>query len=187
MQPIECVFDAGAGPNLIMADVLDPSWLNSIRHGALWDIRIVSNSKLEVSGNIIIHCRMGESCTRDDFGAVNELLVAVLLKKTYINRVIRTTHLTEEKLVPHHSSLVPILMVYKAPGEAESNRLDIGECTTEELAVLLTPNKIPSEDINTKGCKEADKNVKLAEERDKLHHDRYVQLVLYLWNEITST
>lgn len=45
MRPILCVFDTGAGPSLIRTDVLDPSWLDSIRRHDMTDIRGAINTK----------------------------------------------------------------------------------------------------------------------------------------------
>lgn len=43
MRTILCVSDLGAGPNLIRADVLDPSWLYSILQHDMLDICSTSN------------------------------------------------------------------------------------------------------------------------------------------------
>lgn len=100
MSPIQCVFDTGTGTNLIRADVLDPIWLNSIRQRDMPDIRSASDTKFKVSGTITLLIRKGKSRTRVNFNAVNELVVPLLLRTTFIDSFRKSIHPAERKIVP---------------------------------------------------------------------------------------
>lgn len=99
MRQILCVFDTRAGPNLIQADVLDRSWLDSIRQRNMPDICSVSDIQLEVSGTIAFHLRMGKSRTPVNFRNVNVLVVLDLLRTTYTDSIIKSIHAAERKIV----------------------------------------------------------------------------------------
>lgn len=66
-------------------------------------------------------------------------------------------------------------MVYKVPGEAENNKSDIRQDITEDLALPEMLKNILSEDVATSQQEEADKILKTAQKRYKLHHDRHVR------------
>lgn len=113
MRPIVCIFDTGAGPNLIRADVLDTSGQGSIGQRDMLDIRNAFDTRLKVSGTITLHLGMGGSRTRVNFGFVNEQVVPVLLVAMYTNRLVRSIHLAQKKIFPHHSPPVPVLLYMK--------------------------------------------------------------------------
>lgn len=54
-----CVFDMGAESKLILAEVLDPSWIDSICRCDIPDIRRASNTNLKESGTITLHVCIG--------------------------------------------------------------------------------------------------------------------------------
>lgn len=60
MRPVVGVLDTSADLNLIQADVLDPTWPDSIRLRDNPDIRSAYNTTLKVSWTIILHLRMSE-------------------------------------------------------------------------------------------------------------------------------
>lgn len=46
VRPIICVFDTGVGPDLIEADLLNPSWIEYIRQRDMPDVCSESDNKL---------------------------------------------------------------------------------------------------------------------------------------------
>lgn len=62
MRPLAYVFDIGAGPKLITADVLDLNWLDSISQRDILEIGSTSTIKLTVSGTITPLCGL-MNCT----------------------------------------------------------------------------------------------------------------------------
>lgn len=57
---------------------------------------------------------MNESSTDVSFSVESKLVVSVLLRMSLFDRLIKAVHSAERKIVPYHSLLVPILMVYEA-------------------------------------------------------------------------
>lgn len=106
------VCDIVAGASIIRAEFLDHSWLDSINQCEMTDIRSASESRLKVSGTIILNHGMRGSRTRVTFGTVKKLVLPVGIGKTYINSSIKLIRQPESKSVLHHSPPVPILMVH---------------------------------------------------------------------------
>lgn len=78
------------------------------------EIKSATNVELILSDPIILSFRIKKSRTRVAFRIVKKEAVPVLFGATFIDRVIRSVHPAERKLVPLHSPPVPILMVYGA-------------------------------------------------------------------------
>lgn len=57
---------------------------------------------------------MGESHTGVNSGLVSDLAVPVLLRTIYIDRLIKSFHPAERKIVPHYSRTILILMIQEA-------------------------------------------------------------------------
>lgn len=124
MRPIKFVFDSGAGPDLIRADILGPSWLDSVCKREMLDIRSTSDMKLKMSGTKTPFLCMGGSRTRISFDVVNKLVVPVLLETACINRFIKSIHLAQRKIFPHRFSPVPVLTVHEARSEPKIAKLE---------------------------------------------------------------
>lgn len=60
MRPITCVYETGAGLNLVRADILDLNWLDSVRSRDMSEIRSASSTKRTLSGSITLHPRVDE-------------------------------------------------------------------------------------------------------------------------------
>lgn len=71
------------------------------------------DSILKVYENIAFHPRMGECQTFITVSVMNKLAVLVRLGTSFIDRLIKSMYSVESKIVPHHSTLVPISMVCK--------------------------------------------------------------------------
>lgn len=84
MYPVVCVNDTGI--NIVRYNVLDPSWLDSVCRGSMLKVQNESDTKLELSGKTTIQLPLGESHTSNTFGVVEELVVSVLLRTTFIDR-----------------------------------------------------------------------------------------------------
>lgn len=89
MHLVVSFFDANAHRKCIQANVLSHSWLESIRESGLPEIRSVADTKLRVSRTTTLHLCMGEYCTIVNLDVVKELIIPVLLAKTFIDRSIK--------------------------------------------------------------------------------------------------
>lgn len=114
MRPILSVFDTGMGPDLIRKDVSDPCWLDNIRQRDMFNICGAFNFKLNVSGTLIFHRRVGEARTSVNCRIVSDSLVPVLLRTTYTDRFIKQIHPAKRKMVLYQDTSVSILVVHDA-------------------------------------------------------------------------
>lgn len=111
--------DTGACLILIEADMLDLSCLSNIHRYDIPDIRRATHTKLKVSGTIRIHLHMCESQTYVNFGVINKLAMQFFVGAMYIDRLIKSIHPSERKIVPVGSSPLPVLTVQEVRDEAE--------------------------------------------------------------------
>lgn len=125
MRQVICFFDTGACLNVITAVVLEQSRLNNIRQRDIPEIRGPSDTKLVVLGTLNLHPRMDKSHAQVTFCIADKLVVPTLLETTFTDKLMKSNHLTEKKIVPYHSKPVPIPMVYKTKSKAENNTSDI--------------------------------------------------------------
>lgn len=77
-------------------------------------MRNALETKLEMSGIIIHHHLMGKSYLYITFRVVNELFFVVLLETKFFDRFIKSIHLVEMKVVPHHCFAVLIILLFEA-------------------------------------------------------------------------
>lgn len=119
MRPVVYTFDSGAGPTLIVAEILNRSGLDNTQHHEMPEIQSASDKKLVMSETITLYLRIGESRARVTFGVVDNLAALVLLGRTFIDRLKTSIDPTERKVVLHGFPQVLILMVHKADSEAE--------------------------------------------------------------------
>lgn len=117
---------------------------------------------------------MGEVHSRVTFGTVNKLVVPELLETTYIDRFIKLIDPAERKIIPHHSRSVLILMVHDALSKDKGHNSNIHQSFVQELALSPTPNRRTAQLNGTTLRLEAVKNLKLAQRKYKLQHDRDV-------------
>lgn len=100
MGPFKCVFGSCTGPNIIRADILDPTWLDGIGQRDMSDTRSASDTTLEVARTMNFNLLLGESWNRENFGVVSKWFVPVLLGRTNIDRFIKWINASERKIVP---------------------------------------------------------------------------------------
>lgn len=93
-----CVYDTGAVPDLIQADAIELSRLNSICQDNKPKIWCASDKKLTMSTAITLHLQIGETRTIVAFGIVDKYTVPVLLRAIFINKFIRSIHPAERKI-----------------------------------------------------------------------------------------
>lgn len=108
---IVCLFDTGMGVNHIRTDLLSPNCLESIHNCNVPEISSALVTKIKLSAATTILLRIGESHTPGNFRTVSKLVVAVVLRTTYIYRVKKSIHSTKRKSVSHQYLPLPILMV----------------------------------------------------------------------------
>lgn len=118
------VFDTGEGLSLIRADVLDPSWLDSIRKSHMKNILSAFGTRLTVSVTIFLHLAMGKSRTGKNFVVVSEMVLTFLKGTTYIGRFIKSIQPAGSKIVRYQSPPIQILIVHEVRREAETNKPD---------------------------------------------------------------
>lgn len=139
MPPIGFVFDSVTGPNLIKAIVLDQSLLDNIRRDDITDIRSASDMELVEAGTIALHLCMGTSRNRVTFGSVDNLAIPSLLGKIFFDKIMKSIHRDETKVVANHSPPVHISMVYDAKTEAKKNVSDIRHFIDQGPRLLMMP------------------------------------------------
>ena len=85
--PALCVFDTGAGPNIVRANVLPPEALESLAK-ASDKTRLVSASsdELTVLGTILLMVKVGQYSCRQPFVVVRSLTSDAILGTTFIDR-----------------------------------------------------------------------------------------------------
>lgn len=75
MHPVACVFDTGAGPNLIREDFLRQGWHRMIRGTHRLDSKGAASESVCVLGKITLHVRMSNCRVRVDFFIIRNLEV----------------------------------------------------------------------------------------------------------------
>lgn len=116
MRPMTYVFDTGAGPSRKRGDLLGASWKGHIRRWECPDLYSVENAWLKTAGTAMLLLRFGEARTRILFLVIKQLSVSMLRATSFIGRCIKLIILEERKVVSHHSSTGPILMVKENDG-----------------------------------------------------------------------
>lgn len=114
MRKIAFVFDTGESPNITRGHVLDTTLLDDIRQRAIPEIQSASNSKLTVSGSIVLHLWIEASRHKATFYTVETSVVRILLGTTFTKKCITSINSAEKKTVLHHSLPVSILMYKKS-------------------------------------------------------------------------
>lgn len=111
---MSCMFDNGACPKVLRAKSIVLSSLESICQRDLPEIWNLSNEKLTTSRTIAFCRQIDQSHPWVKFRIMCKFAVPVLLQVKFLDRVIRAILPTNWKFVPHHSSLVSILMIHEA-------------------------------------------------------------------------
>lgn len=137
-----CVFDTAAGPNLVCANRFDPSLLRSIRKSDMSHSHSASNTKLKVSEAITFPIHMDEEHNQINFGVVSELFVTILLQKNYIDTIIKSIQLVEQRIVPYRFLPLPILTIHEAVNEDEKKKYGPRQEDTENRSLLVTPTSM---------------------------------------------
>lgn len=127
-----------AGPSLLRADVLDPTRLDSVCQRNMPEVQSASNTMLNVSDNNSLEDRTGESLTRARSSIADKLAVPVLLRTIFVDKVIRSIHPSERKIVQHDSPPRPVLLLYEARSAAKKDVLNKCREIEENLALFAT-------------------------------------------------
>lgn len=81
MRPVNCVFDTGAGLNIIREDFLGAEWLEAIQVNNRPSLMNETNRKDSIVRTVALHVRLVDSRVRAVFGIVCNLVVLALLGK----------------------------------------------------------------------------------------------------------
>lgn len=79
MRTVSCVFDTGAGLNVIREDFLGKRWARSMKQNISNNLKSATNQGVRVAGTITSHVRMCDCRVCVVFGVVKSLAVPVLL------------------------------------------------------------------------------------------------------------
>lgn len=82
---------------------------------------------------------------------MNELLESIIVRMTYIYRFKTLKRPAYAKIIPHHSSPVPTLLVRQSRSEAEMVNPEIRPDFEEYSEVLMTLNACESESVTVDG------------------------------------
>lgn len=118
-------FETSVCLNLMRADFLEQGWLENVQQRNLREIGSVTDSKIAGSGTITFHLQIGELRTPMIFGVVDKLAALVLLRATFIDKIIKSMHPAERKTVPYYTALALHLMVLKAKNEPLKKTSDV--------------------------------------------------------------
>jgi hypothetical protein len=97
--PVRAVFDTGAGPNIVRADLLPPGWETLlVQNQPLPRITDASGKKMPVKGVIILYIQVGDLRIRVRFYVVPGLGVPFILGCNFIDLHVQSIH-PKEKIV----------------------------------------------------------------------------------------
>jgi hypothetical protein len=99
LSPVQAVFDTGAGPNIVRADLLPAGWEQLlVQNQPLPRITNASGKKMPVKGVIILHVQVGDLRTRVRFYVVPGLGVPCILGCNFIDLHVRSIHPKEKRV-----------------------------------------------------------------------------------------
>lgn len=113
--------------NLIRADVPELSLLEIIRQCNMPGIQVASGPRLTATGAINLCIWMNLSSTRVTVGAVDTLLVLMLLGTICNDRLIKSIYHVKEKIHPYYALPVPISSLDEVQITIVRNKSDIRE------------------------------------------------------------
>lgn len=90
MRPFEDAFDSCVSLKIICANLLDPSWLDTIRQQSWLNVWSASDNKLKVPGTTRLYLHMDASRRHVNSGVIRQLVVSVLLRCTLVDRFIKS-------------------------------------------------------------------------------------------------
>lgn len=136
MRPVVCAIDFSAGLTFTRPDVLEPTWLDTIRRRDIVKIWIVSQAKIKMSEVIIVHVFMRELYIKNIFDAINKLAVPALFETMFIELIIKSTNPSKRKNVPLHFLTLLILTLRVAQSK-------------DQMSLERNKSEISQEDKNT--------------------------------------
>lgn len=111
IHSVNCVFDTGAGPNLIWEIFLRQGWHKVIRPAHEPDVKTALSKFVPNLGTITLYVSVSDCRVCVNFGVVRNLAVSVLFGATFIDWIAKAILPAERKLVPYNSKPVPVLFL----------------------------------------------------------------------------
>lgn len=100
-RPIIHEFDSWMSPNLVRADELDLSWLDSVGQPKALEIQSTSDTKLVSSGTISLHFQIDEPRVQVTVSVVKGPAILVVIEKTFIDRAVKSVYPAKCKIIPY--------------------------------------------------------------------------------------
>lgn len=111
------------------------------------DIHSAYETRWKVSGTITVDLHIGKSRTHVHIGAINELIVLVLSRTTYIDTFVTSIHTAKRKTVLYDTAVVPILMLDEARSETEMKMSNTFQALGRYSAMLGTVSRCKSKSM----------------------------------------
>lgn len=108
LEPYTCLLDIGAGLNWVSKTLLKKEWRTNINTHQLPCICTAKKESISPDGTILLLIHTGDLSARVWYAIVQNLAVDISLGSSFINRQIQRIFPSERKVVPSHSSPVPI-------------------------------------------------------------------------------
>lgn len=108
-RPVLTVFDTGAGPNLIRADLLPPELLERAdRRRDVVNLASASNHRLKTKGIVTLTVRLGDFTVRQPFVVTEQLGADAILGTTFIDAHVDTIYIRKRCIQLEDGSVVRI-------------------------------------------------------------------------------
>jgi len=125
---VRAILDTGAGPNLVHADVLPRSALDSLRTGKLPTVRDASRRALTILGALPLYLRLGSLQVKVWFLVATNLAAQCILGTSFVDRYVRAIYPRLRKVTFHDAA--PVGIVSASPGP-DANTRQVGTLPKE--------------------------------------------------------
>ena len=118
------ILDTGAGPNLVHADMLPRSALNSLRTSKLPTVRDASRRTVNILGAMPLYLRIGSLQVKMWFLVASNLAARCILGTSFMDRYVCAIYPRLRKVTFHNAA--PVGIVSASPGPEFDQRKSIG-------------------------------------------------------------
>lgn len=95
IYPINCIFDTGAGIDLLKEEIPEPNWMSSINFCGKPRLQSAMNQKFKVSGKLLLHICIEETRVRVVLLIIKSVAVRVWLETSFIDMFFKKIFPTE--------------------------------------------------------------------------------------------